>query len=110
MSGPESVQVNEGLVNDIIRGKSIRYQIVDLLDVTEFDFTTNDMKLLSDQDARLLNQLPDIVIAIVVNSKFVFGMNRIYASYLEGGSQMDNCDIFESMARRARGSDGKLQS
>lgn len=98
MSGPESIRINADLVKHILAGADIRYQIVDLLAVEEFDFDSSHMKTLSEQDARLLAHSPSLFIAIVVNSKFAFGMNRMYASYLELGSQMDNCDVFESMS------------
>ena len=107
MTGSETIALNTELVTEITGGRAIRYQVVDLRKVEDFQLSTAEMKILARQDSNLIEQIPTLRIAIVVNDDLTFGMNRMYATYLELSSEEENCRIFTHMPEALNWAQGK---
>lgn len=87
MEGSETVRFNKKLYSDPETIRSIRYQLVDLRQVTDFSATPSEMKVLARQDSEAFSINPEMIIAIVMSDDLAYGMNRIYAGYFQGNDE-----------------------
>ena len=95
VTGSEATALNSELIETILNGRPIEYQLVDLTQVDDFRSSPDEMKRLAVQDAEILKRCPNMVIAIAVNDSAAFGMNRMYGSYLDVYSEAPSTGLFK---------------
>lgn len=82
VEGKEALSLNQGLYSSDEAISEIRYQLIDLTEVTEFNFSSSDMRKLAGSDRKAFMINPAMKVAIVAPDAFSFGMNRVYDSYV----------------------------
>jgi hypothetical protein len=85
--GSETISLNRNLYAESDPAHPIRYQIIDLLNVSDFAMTPSEMQVLARQDIEAFSMNPDMLIAIVMSDDLAYGMNRIYAAYFKGDDE-----------------------
>lgn len=81
ISGNEIKEIN----NDIYRSPEnileIKYQLLDLTDISEILVSNADIKGFSDQDDAAAKINPNMIIAIVANSDLIYGLSRMWEAH-----------------------------
>lgn len=62
---------------------ALRYQIVDLTDVQEFDIVADEVRALAMEDTNAARINPDMVTAVVGNEDIAFGLLRMWEMNLD---------------------------
>ena len=109
VEGAETTALNAELIETILNGRPVLYQLVDLTQVDDFRSSPDEMKRLAVQDAEILKRCPNMVIAIAVNDSAAFGMNRMYGSYLDVYSQASHTGMFKECEPALRWIQKKLK-
>lgn len=76
--------------------RSLRYEIADLREVTEFCLSKSDMETLAFQDSHALRTNPSLKIAVVAPDAMTFGMNRMYEAYIAADVE-ERVQVFSDM-------------
>lgn len=95
VEGKDAYTMNAQLYSSDEAVKKIRYQIVDLTEITEFRITSDEIKGIASQDARAMKLNPNMYIAIVAPDPMSFGMNRMYQAYTAEGQ--DKVGVFRDL-------------
>lgn len=95
VDGNECLKANAALYEDEQSAKNICYQIVDLLEAESYNVTPEQHRLLSEQDEAVMKINPSMIVAIVADNKLIYGLNRMYQSYLMGNGE--NVRLFNTM-------------
>ena len=72
---------NETLYDTADKIKSIYYQIADFSNVTGTDITSEQVKILAEQDARAAKVNPNLIVAVVGADDLVYGLARMWEAY-----------------------------
>ena len=68
----------------------LRSQLYDFCDVTKFDLSSEDMRMLAEQDKAAASQNPNLAIAIVGNDDLMFGLAKMWEVFVSEASLKAN--------------------
>lgn len=68
----------------------LRSQLYDFREVTKFDLSSDDMRMLADQDKAAASQNPNLAIAIVGNNDLMFGLAKMWEVFVSEASLKAN--------------------
>ena len=62
--------------------KNVPYIISDYLNIEEVDWDAEDLKTSASKDKEAMDNNPDLILALVGNTDLLFGLSRIWHSYI----------------------------
>jgi hypothetical protein len=83
LTGREFIEAKVALATDEEQVRSIASATVDLVDVTEFDMTADEVRELARVDHLLATLTPKVVVVIVTPLDHVFGLARMWEALAE---------------------------
>ena len=89
------LRVNTERYADPRFGASIRYQLMDALDVTEVTAKTETVRMCARSDLEMSKRFPDLGVALVVNRVALYGLARLYQ--LQVGSSPWETQVFPDL-------------
>ncbi|HSG98516.1 MAG TPA: STAS/SEC14 domain-containing protein [candidate division Zixibacteria bacterium] len=90
----EAIQSNLDIYDDE-RFESIRYQLVDMLQVETFDVSGATIREISHMDREQRPRNPNIKVAFVTTKQVIYGMGRMYE--MAGGMEAWETKVFETL-------------
>jgi len=81
VSWKDIYHANETIYDTADKIKSIYYQIADFTDVSGTDITSEQVKILAEQDAQAAKINPNLIVAVVGADDLVYGLARMWKAY-----------------------------
>ncbi len=89
VDGTEIHKCNEQMYSPD-RIHKLRSQLYDFCEVTRFDLSSSDMRMLAEQDKAAAGQNPNLAIAIVGNDDLMFGLAKMWEVFVSEASLKAN--------------------
>ena len=81
VTGNEIKEINDIIYKSAENILKIKYQLVDLTNVSEVIASNEDIEVLATQDAAAAKINSNMIIAIVASSDLIFGLSRMWEAY-----------------------------
>jgi hypothetical protein len=83
LKGQEIIDATISLLTTEDRVRDIAFGLVDLVDVTRAEITTDELRQIADADKRLAQLAPRVVLAVIAPSDLVYGLARMWEMLVE---------------------------
>ena len=78
VTGGEIGEVNDAIYESVEKTKKIAYQICDFTNVSKISISNDEIKKIADQDSAASEINPDMLVAIVCEEDFGYGLSRMW--------------------------------
>jgi hypothetical protein len=83
VSGQDIIDANTKILTFKEGMKNSKYCIVDYSNITEYEVSTSEIKIIASQDKEVALYLPDYIVAIVAKENHEFGVSRMWEAIIE---------------------------